>query len=164
MEPGWAVRNRGAEGSQGAFMTWSREAELARCLCKIYKNNQHREWHVECERSDVRGVLGHMCSILTWVAYPTRGTHESRRVRAQWSACRYHKSPWGFFDTKFHDGTQARESTHATITISQHHECCVATHYNKSMIIKKKNLLMTLYDDKYDVMMNMSENLITTWW
>jgi hypothetical protein len=37
MEPGWAVRNRGAEGSQGAFMTRSREAELARCLCKIYK-------------------------------------------------------------------------------------------------------------------------------
>jgi hypothetical protein len=30
MEPGWAARNRGAEGSQGAFMTRSRETELAR--------------------------------------------------------------------------------------------------------------------------------------
>jgi hypothetical protein len=28
-----------------------------------------------------------------------------------------------FFDTKFHDGTQASESTHAVVTIAQHHEC-----------------------------------------
>jgi hypothetical protein len=26
------------------------------------------------------------------------------------SACGYHKSPWGFFDTEFHDGTQVDES------------------------------------------------------
>jgi hypothetical protein len=30
--PARAARTRGAEGSQGAFMTRSREAELARCL------------------------------------------------------------------------------------------------------------------------------------
>jgi hypothetical protein len=43
-----------------------------------------------------------------------------------------------FFDTKFHDDTQASESTHETITISQHHECCVTTHCNKSDDAKKK--------------------------
>jgi hypothetical protein len=53
--PARAARTRGAEGSQGAFMTRSREAELARCPYK--KNAPTREWHVECERSDVRGVL-----------------------------------------------------------------------------------------------------------
>jgi hypothetical protein len=58
------------------------------------------------------------------------------------------KSREDFFDTKFHDGTQASESAHATITISQHHECCVTTHCNKSYDNKKKNLLMTMYDDK----------------
>jgi hypothetical protein len=79
---------------------------------KKKKNEHHWEWHAECERSDVRDVLRHMRSILTWVTYPTGGTHESRRVWAQRSACGYHKSPWGFFDTKFHDGTQASESTH----------------------------------------------------
>jgi hypothetical protein len=67
-----------------------------------------------------------------------------------------------FFDTKFHDGTQARESTHKTITISQHHECCVTHTATRVMKIKKKNLLMTMYDDKYDVMMSTLENLITT--
>jgi hypothetical protein len=43
-----------------------------------------------------------------------------------------------FFDTKFHDGTQARKSTHETITISQQHECCATTHCNKSDHNKKK--------------------------
>jgi hypothetical protein len=38
MEPGWAARNRGAEGLQGAFMTRSREAELARCNKRKKKN------------------------------------------------------------------------------------------------------------------------------
>jgi hypothetical protein len=60
---------------------------------------------------------------------------------------------------KFHDGTQASESTHETLTISHHHECyvttrCIKSHDNK----KKKNLLITMYDDKYDVMMSMSEH------
>jgi hypothetical protein len=49
-----------------------------------------------------------------------------------------------FFDTKFHDGAQPSESTHKTITISQHHECCVTTHCNESDDNKKKNLLMTM--------------------
>jgi hypothetical protein len=66
-----------------------------------------------------------------------------------------------FFDTKFHDDTQASESTHETIIISQHHECCVTTHCNKSDDTKK-NLLMQMYDDKYDVMMSMIEHLIMT--
>jgi hypothetical protein len=64
------------------------------CPTSIIKKTtatKSREWHVECERSDVRGVLRNMRSILTWVIYPTRGTHESRRVRAQRSACRYRK-------------------------------------------------------------------------
>jgi hypothetical protein len=70
---------------------------------------------------------------------PTRGTHESRRVRAQRSACGYHKKFVRiFFDTKFHDGTLASESPHEAITISQHHECCVTTHCNKSDDNKKK--------------------------
>jgi hypothetical protein len=58
-----------------------------------------------------------------------------------------------FFDTKFHDDTQASESTHETIIISQRHECRVTTHCNKSNENKKKILLMTMYDGKYDVMM-----------
>jgi hypothetical protein len=43
-----------------------------------------------------------------------------------------------FFDTKFHDDTQTNESTHEIITISQHRECCVTTHCNKSDVDKKK--------------------------
>jgi hypothetical protein len=43
-----------------------------------------------------------------------------------------------FFDTKFHDDTQASEPRHETITISQHHERGVTTHCNRVMIIKKK--------------------------
>jgi hypothetical protein len=86
-----AARNRGAEESQGAFMTRSREQNLPDIHNKKNDSNKTREWHVECERSDVRGVLRNMRSILTWVIYPTRGTHESRRVRAQRSACRYRK-------------------------------------------------------------------------
>jgi hypothetical protein len=40
---------------------------------------------------------------------------------------------------KFHDGTQVSESTHETMSISQHHECYVTTHCSKSdEIIKKK--------------------------
>jgi hypothetical protein len=61
--PARAARNRGAEGSQGAFMTRSREVGLEGTFLK--KNRmQTREWHVECERSDVRGVLWRMCNIL----------------------------------------------------------------------------------------------------
>jgi hypothetical protein len=45
-------------------MTRSREAELAMGNNKK-KNQPSWEWYVECERSDVRGVLRHMRSILT---------------------------------------------------------------------------------------------------
>jgi hypothetical protein len=37
--PSRAARTRGAEGSQGAFMTRSREAEFARCLFCFKKKN-----------------------------------------------------------------------------------------------------------------------------
>jgi hypothetical protein len=49
---------------------------------------------------------------------------------------------------KFHDGTQASESTHEIITISQHHECCVTTHCSKSDDNKKKIITM-MYDHGY---------------
>jgi hypothetical protein len=77
------------------------------------------------------------------------GAHERSEVCAGITKVRE-----DFFDTKFHDGTQASESTHETITISQHHKCCETRYCNKSDDNKKKNLLMTMYDDKYDVMMS----------
>jgi hypothetical protein len=56
--PARAARNRGAEGSQGAFMTRSREEGLPASFKQETKKNPRTwEWHVECERSDVRGVL-----------------------------------------------------------------------------------------------------------
>jgi hypothetical protein len=60
-----------------------------------------------------------------------------------------------FFDTKLHDDAKTSESTHETITISQRHECRVITHCNKSDDNKKKKFMMTMYDDKYDVMTSM---------
>jgi hypothetical protein len=59
MEPGTGGENPRSGRSQGALKTRSREGELAGVLYNI-KNKTHREWHVECERSDVRGVLRHM--------------------------------------------------------------------------------------------------------
>jgi hypothetical protein len=97
------------------------------------------EWHVECERSDVRGVLRHMCAysherLIPHVGLMEAGACERSKVRAGITKVRE-----DYFDTKFHDDTQASESTHETITISQHHECCVTTHCNKSDVdIKKK--------------------------
>jgi hypothetical protein len=72
-----------------------------------------------------------------------------------------------FFDTKFHDDTQASESTHETITISQHHECCVTTHCNKSDDAKKKKFTdadvwwQVWCDDEYDRTFN-NDMMITT--
>jgi hypothetical protein len=66
MEPGTGGEKPRSGMAQGAFMTRSREAELARRPLNKKKKHQQWEWHVECERSDVRGVLRpDMRSILT---------------------------------------------------------------------------------------------------
>jgi hypothetical protein len=87
-------------------MTRSRETELARHRCGTNKGMARRVRAKRCARRSLSHAQHtHMSDL------PTRGTHESRRVRAQRSACRYHKkSVRIFFDTKFHDGTQAMES------------------------------------------------------
>jgi hypothetical protein len=59
MEPGTGGEEPRSGRVQGAFMTRSREAELVRHPFeqKVRKKKKTWEWYVECERSDVRGVL-----------------------------------------------------------------------------------------------------------
>jgi hypothetical protein len=67
-----------------------------------------------------------------------------------------------FFDTEFHDGTQVDEANtrdHKNLTAPR--VLCNNTHCSKSDDNKKKDFLMTMYDDKHDVT-SMMENLITT--
>jgi hypothetical protein len=99
MEPGTGGENpRSGRVARSVYdaIVWGRTCEAFFFLCFL-KADRTWEWHVECERSDVRGVLWHMRSILTRVTYPTRGTHESRRVREQRVRAGITKSREDFF-------------------------------------------------------------------
>jgi hypothetical protein len=91
--PARAARNRGAEWHKERLWRDRVRQNLPTSFKEKKKKIAHTrwEWHVECERSDVRGVLRPACAAYSheWLSH-TWG-HESRRVRVQRSACGYHK-------------------------------------------------------------------------
>jgi hypothetical protein len=143
MEPARAARTAERKGHKERLWRDRVREVIVKSLNKNKKKLSDGNRHVECERSDVRGVLRTCAAYLTWVTYPTRGTHESRRVRAQRVRAGITKVREDFFDAKFHDGTQISESDtrdHKNLTAPR---VLWTTHCNRRDEIKK-NLLMTI--------------------
>jgi hypothetical protein len=92
--PARAARNRGAEGRKERL--WRDRVRHNLPDARIFtppRNGTSSASVAMCEAFLIRHAQHtHMSDLPR-----TCGTHESRHVRAQRSACGYHKSPWGFF-------------------------------------------------------------------
>jgi hypothetical protein len=167
MEPGTGgEKPRSGRVTRSVYdaIAWGRTCPISGQIQIIKKKkHQSREWHVECERSDVRGVLWCMRSILH-VSDPSHAWDSWKQARiSAVSACGHHKSPQDFLMRSFMASHMSMNQTHETITISQHHERCVTTHYSKSDDSKKKFIMM-MYDHGWLMMNIWKKKKLTTWW